>query len=329
MNRFDSAEHDRPSTRSDDLVCLVVLIVNFRTPRLTIQCLETLEAAYRDFPHFRAIVVENGSGDDSAERIGESILERGWQHWAQLEIQDENYGFAGGNARALEAAPASEYVLMLNSDTLVHAGCLEYCCDLMRAEPDIGAMSCLLLNADGSVQNVTRKFPNPLRLSASIFGLVDRFPRLFAWANIQDLAWDRRNLKRDVDWIGGAFLMTRKDLVDRIGLLDEDFFFYGEDVEFSFRVWRAGYRCHYDPQVSTTHLGGGSAKDKNLDSKLRWRARYQVQRKCYGRAAELFIRVSDLVAWSLKCTLRRLRHGADDPQTLEAQSVVGILRQWQ
>ena len=130
----------------------------------------------------------------------------------------------------------------------------------MTNDQSIGTMSCLVKNADGSPQNVSRTFPTPLREFIRCFGLPWSFPRLFGWADTDDLTWDRETECRDVDWLGGAFLMIRGDLIRQIGLLDEDFFFYGEDIEFAHRVRKAGYRRFYQATPgSITHLGGGSS----------------------------------------------------------------------
>lgn len=95
----------------------------------------------------------------------------------------------------------------------------------MEEQKDIGVMSCKLLNEDGSLQNVTRKFPNPMRSLISALGLPWYLPFLFNWANIDDDTWDKENTKKDVDWLGGAFLLIRGSLLRKIGGLDEDFSF--------------------------------------------------------------------------------------------------------
>jgi N-acetylglucosaminyl-diphospho-decaprenol L-rhamnosyltransferase len=289
---------------------LQVIIVNFRTPELTIGCLESLASEVATVPGTRVWVVENGSGDDSAERIGRAIGDRQWGSWATLLPLTRNHGFAGGNNRGLEAAGFADFTLLLNSDTVVHAGCLHRCLEVMKADPGIGAMTCKLLNADGTIQNVTRRFPNPARVAAMSLGLDHYFPRLFGWSNIEDAAWDRAAAARDVDWIGGAFLLIRGEVLQRIGPLDERFFFYGEDIEFCHRVWRAGSRCRYDPSASTTHLGGGSSDPERLSAQARsahtWRARYLNQRLCYGRLAAAWVRGVDIVGLGARLAWARV-----------------------
>ncbi len=310
---------------------LNIIIVNYRTPRLTVDCLASLAPEVSSLPSVKVWIVENGSGDDSAQRIRDAIELQGWGGWATLLPLTRNYGFAGGNTRGLEASGFGEYALLLNSDTVVHSGCLAYCLALMRREPHVGAMSCKLLNSDGSVQNVARRFPTPLRIAAVTLGLDTRFPRAFGWADIEDPSWDRASSARDVDWLGGAFLFIRGDVLAKIGPMDESFFFYGEDIEFCHRVRRAGFVCRYDPAVSITHLGGGSSDPARLAAAARsvhaWSARYRVQRLCYGWLAAAFVRAVDVLGIMVRLGWARLRGRGAEPQSRDwAESLRIITR---
>jgi hypothetical protein len=296
---------------------LLIVIVNYRTPDLTIDCLQSLEGEVTSIPAAQVVLVDNASGDDSVARIRQAMDERGWGGWLTLLEQSHNLGFAGGNNRGIEAFAHARYTLLLNSDTVVHAGCLRYCFDLMERDASIGAMSCRLLNADQTPQAVARKFPTPLRQLLCAPGLPWRLPRLFGWADPQDEGWDRETTARDVDWLGGAFLFIRGEVLRKIGPLDEDFFFYGEDIEFSHRIKQAGYRRFYDPTVTITHFGGGSSDPQRLTRMRRnasfWKAHYLVQRKCYGRAAAMLLRTTDLLVWGVRLIGFRLtRHRRSD-----------------
>jgi GT2 family glycosyltransferase len=194
-------------------------------------------------------------------------------------------------------------VLLLNSDTIVHPGVLRTCFNVMERDPTIGVMSVMLKSPDGSVQNVARKFPTPLRAAVSSLGLPWLIPALFRWADIEDGGWDRATCARDVDWLGGAFLFIRATALRQIGPLDQTFFFYGEDIEFCHRMAKAGFRRRYDPTATVAHIGGASTR-RNAQL-LRRRARYQVQRKCYGETAACVVGTIDIIAsW-----LRSLRPG--------------------
>ena len=288
---------------------LLIVILNYRTPRLTIDCLHSLKDKLDEVPGTRVIVVENGSGDSSPQDIAQAIEQNQWSDWCELMALSDNRGFAGGNNAALDLLNTrfdqTPYALLLNSDTLIHPGALRYCHQLMEKEPRIGNMSCLLLNADGSLQNVTRDFPTPFKQALCSFGLPWVWPRRFAWADIYDVPEHLLRTKRDVDWIGGAFMFMRVSALKQIGGgLDHSFFFYGEDIEFCHRFHKFGWRIHYDPAVAITHIGGSSSDPTRVSGKLRstytWQARYQVQRKCYGSLAAWMVRGCDILALSLR-----------------------------
>lgn len=289
---------------------LLILILNYRTGKLTVDCLRSLADKIGEVPGTRALIVDNGSGDGSAQQIADEIAAQNWGGWATLLALTENLGFAGGNNRGLKTLKDQykevEYVLLLNSDTIVHAGALTYSHALMQAAPAIGMMSCLLLNADGSSQNVTRKFPSPLRQTVCALGLPWILPKLFAWADVYDVPEEQLKIKRDCDWLGGAYMFIRRSALDRTGPLDASFFFYGEDIEFCHRFHRCGYRVHYDPTVAITHIGGSSSDPTRVPTKQRsiymWQARYMVQKKCYGSLAAWMVRAADILAFGLRKT---------------------------
>ncbi|MFN0132398.1 MAG: glycosyltransferase family 2 protein [Phycisphaerales bacterium] len=309
---------------------LLIIIVNFRTPDLTIGCLRSLAPEVAANPGTRVVLVENGSGDDSLSRLADAIDRSGWQNWVTLIPSPANFGFAGGNnlglREGLARAPA-DLVLLLNSDTIVHPGCLAHSVSVLD-DATIGAMSCKLLNADGTIQNVSRRFPTPARLICSALGLPWRLPRFFEWADTDDPNWDRDRTARDVDWIGGAFLLIRADLLSRLGGLDDAFFFYGEDIVLCHRVRRAGCRVRYDPGSSTTHLGGSSSDPSRMAAKLRnihaWRARYLVLRRCHGPLAAWIVRATDILSFGLRTILWRLR-GPDQPKYADSRDAFRLL----
>jgi GT2 family glycosyltransferase len=309
------------------------VIVNYRSPAVTVDCLRSLAPEIPTVPGARVYVVENGSGDDSAQHLAGAIRDNGWSDWATLVRLDRNYGFGGGNNRGIERARQlsgePQYWLLLNSDTLVHVGCLRYCYDLMQREPTIGLMSCLVLNRDGTWQNVTRGFPTPLSQVVCAAGLPWLLPRVFGWANASEVPERIGRTRRDVDWIGGAFMFIRGQAMAQLGAFDEDFFFYGEDVELCFRYHRAGWRVRFDPGASITHLGGGSSDAAILPSRDRstyqWQARYLVQRKCYGAAAAHALRAVDLAAHSARYVVKSLtgrRHTIDGQLHRQAISIL-------
>jgi GT2 family glycosyltransferase len=190
----------------------------------------------------------------------------------------------------------------------------------------------MLLNSDGTVQNVTRRLPNPARMAANSFGLPWLWPKAFTWADLDDLTWDRRTVEREVEWVGGAFMFIRRRVIDKAGGLDTNFFFYGEDVEFCHRVRSHGWKIWYDPKVSVIHLAGASSDPSRLDPKernsLTWQARYLTQRRCYGLAAELLLRGVDISSSCLRYLKLRFFGEKNSTEIAAQRDVLTMLLHW-
>jgi GT2 family glycosyltransferase len=312
---------------------LLIVILNYRTGRLTLDCLRSLVDKLDEVPGTRALVVDNGSGDGSAAQIAEAIAENHWESWCELLALSDNVGFAAGNNRGLELLKTTykdcQWVLLLNSDTIVHPGALRLSHQVMQADPKIGMMSCLLLNTDGSTQNVTRKFPSPLRQIVCAFGLPWILPRAFGWADVYDVPEAQLKIKRDCEWLGGAYMFLRREALEQVGGMDESFFFYGEDIEFCYRFHRRGWRVHYDPGASIIHIGGSSSDPTRVGKKQKnifmWQARYLVQKKCYGRLAAWAVRAGDIAAFGVRKTKMILTGKSKTDNYRNVSDALGLL----
>jgi GT2 family glycosyltransferase len=312
---------------------LDIIIINFRTPGYTIDCLASLAPERAALPGLRVLLVENHSADDSLDRITSAIAEHQWSPWVEVLAQDRNLGFAGGNnaaiRQALEGPDLPDYILLLNSDTLVHPGCLNACLARMEQNPDIGILSAMLRNRDGSVQNVCRRFPTPWRETVRAIGLPYLFRGAFAWAELEDAGWNRETTARDVEWVGGAFMLLRTETIQRLGGMDESFFFYGEDIEYCHRMWKNGRRVFFDPAGAITHFGGGSSDATRLHNRrkevLIWRARFHVQRVCYGPLAAAWLRLLYILVFTAKVLWYALTGRWHDPRMQGARSGWSVL----
>jgi GT2 family glycosyltransferase len=314
---------------------LIVIIVNYRTPKLTLDCLASLAPQINDVPDSNVIVVDNASADDSVPMLREAIAANDWKRWVTLIASPVNLGFAGGNNLAMDRLLDhfdTKYVLLLNSDTIVQPNVLRHCHETMQADRSIGVMSCLLLNADQTVQNTARRLPTPLRMAAISFGLPWIWPKAFTWANLDDPGWDRRTVAKEVEWVGGAFMFVRRKVIDKLGGLDTNFFFYGEDVEFCCRARRHDWKIWYDPRVAVIHLAGASSDPSRLDPKerdaMRWQARYLMQRRCYGIVAEIFLRAVDITSFGLRFLKLLIRGRRSTPEFATQRDVLAMLLHW-
>jgi hypothetical protein len=314
---------------------LIVVIINYRTPKVTLECLASLAPQINDVPDTHVIIVDNASGDDSLPILKDAIAANDWKRWVTLIASPKNLGFAGGNNLALDRLLdhfETKYVLLLNSDTIVQPNTLKLCHDIMQGDREIGIMSCLLLNPDQTVQNTARRLPTPLRMAVNSFGLPWIWPKAFTWANLDDPGWDRRTTSREVEWVGGAFMFIRRKVIDKLGGLDTEFFFYGEDVEFCCRARHHDWKVWYDPRVAVIHLGGASSDPSRLDPKerdaMRWQARYLMQRRCYGIAAEVLLRAVDIASFGLRFLKLLIRGRRSTPEFATQRDVLAMLLHW-
>jgi N-acetylglucosaminyl-diphospho-decaprenol L-rhamnosyltransferase len=287
---------------------LLVAIVNYRTPELTIDCLRSLAVDGMPRDGRQVVVVDNRSSDGSAERIGAAIEAEGWSSWAAVVAAPRNGGFAYGNnvavGAALKADRPPEYVLLLNSDTLVRPGAIDALVRVLDAHPNVGIVGSRLEDPDGTPQCSDYRFPS-LRSEFSEavgLGLVDRlFADHLIWPGHSDVA-------RPADWVAGASMLVRSAVFRDVGLMDESYFLYYEEVDLCLRAARAGWSCRYEPASRVVHLvGKSSGVTSRTEVKRRpgyWfdsRRRYFVQN--HGR---LYAALVDLV-WSGGYAARRLK----------------------
>lgn len=286
-----------------------IIIVNYRTPGLVIDCLRSLEMEIDADENCRVVVVENNSQDGSVERISEAITSEGWEAWAELLPLDQNLGFASGNNAPLrqmqDAGQTPEFVLLLNPDTVVRPGAVRELLGFMERHPEVGIAGSRLEDPDGTPQRSAFRFP-------TIFGEFDAGLRLGIVTKVLrrwELAPPVRDCEHATDWVAGASMIIRRDVLDSIGLLDEGYFLYYEELDFCLRARRAGWTCWYVPASRVVHLVGqasGVTNEKSPPKRLPryWfesRARYFA--KNHGRAYRF---VADL-AFAIGFLLWRLR----------------------
>lgn len=230
---------------------LSVSIVTYNTREMTLRCLKALFADLGDICA-EVLVVDNASTDGSAEAISAAYPE------VRLIVNAENAGFGIANNDAIALA-RGKYILLLNTDAFVHPGCCGELIRFMESHPDAGAVGARLENADESLQVSCFPFPTPFRCwienlwISKIFAKHEKLGDYRAWAHDE---------VREVDWVVGACLMCRRDVVEDIGGFDPLFFMYSEETDLQQRMRRAGSRIYFTPCAAATHLGGASEMHK-------------------------------------------------------------------
>ena len=240
---------------------LLIVIVNYRTPGLTIDCLHSLEAECRSVAGWRVrvVVTDNCSGDDSVARLEKAVGDNGLGDWVSIEPLERNGGFAYGNNAAirpaLESGTPPDYVWLLNPDTIVRPGALLALVDFLEDHPDVGIAGSRLVNLEGTAEWSAFRFPTVLgELEGGVrLGLVTRILSRWVISSPAPLVASR------CDWSSGASLMIRRAVFDAIGLLDENYFMYFEEVDFCLRAHKAGWAAWYVPESEVVHLAGQSS----------------------------------------------------------------------
>jgi len=232
-------------------VQVTVIVVSFNTCALLRECLTSVDMQCSGVGT-EMIVVDNGSRDGSPEMV------RGEFPKVKLLGYNCNLGFAAANNRALIHA-RGRYVVMLNSDAFMHPDALAHSIDHMERNPRAGLASGRLLDRDSLWRPSARMFPSPLNKLLAMTGLADRFPssRFFGRCN---RTWADPSVPAQVDWVGGAYMIVRREVLERVGYFDERFFLYFEEIDLCRRIKAAGYEIWFWPDVAITHIGGASTQ---------------------------------------------------------------------
>ncbi len=235
---------------------LWIVIVNYRTEDLVVDCLNSLSVQISDLEKIQVVVVDNNSGESSVAKLSVAIEREGWQPWVEVVPLDFNGGFAFGNNAGIRMALSSpepvDYIMLLNPDTVVPPGAIKALVRFMGAHPEAGIAGSELENADGSVECSAHTFPSPLGEleGAARLGLLSR---LLGRHKVAPPVFEH-----ECDWVSGASMIMRRQVIEDIGLMDEGYFLYFEEVDICRRSRQAGWQCWYVPSSRVIHLEGAS-----------------------------------------------------------------------
>jgi GT2 family glycosyltransferase len=254
-----------------------IIIVNYNTCKLTIQAIQSIYQSKTKY-NYEIFVVDNASSDHSVEEISNQFPN------VKMIANKENVGFSKANNQAIHQS-SGKYVLLLNSDTVVKEDTLEVMIDFMNREPKVGASGCKVVLPDGSLDKACRRgFPTPSASFYYMSGLAKRYPKNARFNQYHQSHLDE-NKDYPIDCLVGAFMLVRKEAIDQVGLLDETFFMYGEDIDWCYRIKEAGWEIYYYPHTSIIHYKGGSTNKKKPTKIIYefYRAMHVFHRKHYQK----------------------------------------------
>lgn len=241
---------------------LSIIIVNYNTKKITSDCIKSIIKKTRGIK-YEIIVVDNASQDGSVE-----VLESLTKKIPNLKLikNRQNLGFGKGNNQGMKVAEG-EFILLLNTDTIIHNNALGEMISFMRKKDKIGVATCALMNKDGTLQGTGGYFPTLFRVFAWMFflediPLLDLLIKPFHPIHGQSPFYKGEGLFRKAhqqDWLTAAFFIIRREVIEAVGHFDEDYFMYTEEVDYCWRIKKAGWQVWYLPSWSITHLGGASS----------------------------------------------------------------------
>lgn len=237
---------------------LSVIILNFNTREYTLGCLQSIKEQNMDpkGDELEVIVADNGSTDGSIEAIQEKFP------WVKIIENKENIGFAAGNNRAIKKA-RGKVILLLNSDTVVFPDSFEKMLEFMDKVKDVGAATARLELSDGALDLAChRGFPTPWNALTYFLRLERAFPNIRLFSGYHQ-TWKDFDKVHQVDAISGACFFLRKEVIGEIGLLDEQYFMYAEDLDWCMRIKNAGWKIYYNPEVKIIHFKKRSGRSKS------------------------------------------------------------------
>jgi len=287
---------------------VLITIVNYRTAELAIDCLRALSGQVADLGNVRVVVVDNCSGDGSVAKLTDAITRESWSAWGSVMPLDRNGGFAFGNNASIRVALAStepiDYVMLLNPDTVAYQGAIKALVDFMDTHPDVGIAGSQLENADGGVERSSHIFPSPLNElnGAARLGMLSNLLHRYVPSP------PSQTVEHACDWVSGASMIIRRQVLKEVGLMDEKYFLYFEEVDFCRRVHHAGWQCWYVPGSRVMHLEGAST-DIHAKAKRRAGYWYDSRRRFFVKFYGIRGLIAADILWAIGRSSFLLRRG--------------------
>jgi GT2 family glycosyltransferase len=284
-----------------------IVIVNYRTADLAVDCLQSIAAQLGKSSDVHVEVVDNASGDGSVEKLIAAIDRERWHAWASVNPRDRNGGFAFGNnvgiREAMRSADRVDYVMLLNPDTIVRRGAIRALVDFMDSHEWVGIAGSRLENGEGGAECSAHNAFSPLGEleSNARLGVLSRVLHRYA------VTPPMQETAHECDWVSGASLMVRLEVLEKIGLLDEGYFLYFEEADFCLRARKAGWQVWFVPESQVVHLEGASTGIKQT-ARRRPRYWYDSRRRYFIKNFGLFGLILADAMWAvgrMSLTIRR------------------------
>jgi GT2 family glycosyltransferase len=253
-----------------------VILVNFKTPQLTFKAIESVYLSITQYS-YEIILVDNYSCDGIVELVKSSFPD------IRIIENVDNVGYSKANNQGVQIS-SGRYILLLNSDTVIQPDTLEIMISFMDTHPTVGASGCKVVLPNGELDKACRRgFPTPSASFYYAFGFSKLFPNVPRFNQYQ-LGYLDPDESYHVDCLVGAFMMVRREVIDQVGGLDEEFFMYGEDIDWCYRIKQAGWGIYYYPKTSITHYKGASSRRKPFKIVYEFhRAMWLFHRKHYKK----------------------------------------------
>jgi N-acetylglucosaminyl-diphospho-decaprenol L-rhamnosyltransferase len=259
---------------------LSIIVVNWNTRDLLAQCLVSLHENITDLS-FDVWVVDNASQDDSVDMVGTSFPK------VHIITNTRNEGFARANNQAMYAS-RGRFMLLLNSDAAATSGAIQALLSLAQQRPSAGIVGAQLINCDGSFQASHSRFPSLRQEFLILTGL----GRLVHGRWYPSHGPEENKSPRQVDYVEGACLLVRRQALEHVGGLDEDYFMYAEDVDWCYAMQQCGWEVWYHPGAQIIHHGSGSSRHLQTQREANLcRSRVRFFRKHYGNTATFFLKI--------------------------------------
>lgn len=238
-------------------ISLSVIIVNYNVKYFLEQCLFSVQKAVENI-EAEVFVVDNNSVDGSCQMVSNKFPE------VKLIANTDNKGFSRANNQAMRIAKG-KYILLLNPDTIVQEDTFEKVIKFADENPDAGGIGVKMIDGNGNfLPESKRGLPTPAVAFYKIFGLSNFFPKSKTFGKYH-LSYLSKEERHEIEILSGAFMFMRKEALDKVGLLDEDFFMYGEDIDLSYRIIKGGYKNYYLPDTTIIHYKGESTKKGSIN----------------------------------------------------------------